>query len=95
MLPGGARFVSVSDDGTVKLWTLDGDLERTFEAASSLSASRRCPTACTLWLAINDGAVRLYHVDGTIVHTFKGHVCQHGVLAGGDARRPAHHQRLG
>ena len=31
VLPGGARFVSGSLDGTVKLWTLDGTLERTFE----------------------------------------------------------------
>ena len=30
VLPGGARFVSVSDDNTAKLWTLDGVLERTF-----------------------------------------------------------------
>ena len=29
VLPDGARFVSVSNDGTVKLWTLDGALERT------------------------------------------------------------------
>ena len=30
VLPGGARFVSVSDadDGTAKLWTFDGALER-------------------------------------------------------------------
>ena len=31
VLPGGARFVSVSDDKTAKLWTFDGALERTFE----------------------------------------------------------------
>ena len=31
VLPGGARFVSVSDDRTAKLWTLDGALERTFD----------------------------------------------------------------
>ena len=34
VLPGGARFVSVSTDGTAKLWTLDGVLERTFEVAA-------------------------------------------------------------
>ena len=34
MLPGGARFVSGSDDGTAKLWTLDGNLERTFEVGA-------------------------------------------------------------
>ena len=30
-LPGGARFVSVSDDKTAKLFTFGGELERTFE----------------------------------------------------------------
>ena len=51
VLPGGARFVSVSEDGTAKLWTLDGALERTFEVGNRTraAASRRCPTACTLW----------------------------------------------
>ena len=29
VLPGGARFVSGSEHGTVKLWTIDGTLERT------------------------------------------------------------------
>ena len=75
MLPGGARFLSGSDDYTAKLWTLDGALESTFRwAAGRTCPSRRCPTACTLWspLAIKD--IRLYHVDGTLVHTFEGHV---------------------
>ena len=35
VLPGGARFVSGSSDGTAKLWTLDGVLERTFEVGSN------------------------------------------------------------
>ena len=34
MLPGGARFVSGSLDHTVRLWTLDGAHERTFEVGS-------------------------------------------------------------
>ena len=45
--------------------------------ACACSASRRCPTACTLWSALamlTPGEVRLYHVDGTLVHTFKGHI---------------------
>ena len=31
VLPGGARFVSGSADGTAKLFTFGGELERTFE----------------------------------------------------------------
>ena len=34
VLPGGARFVSVSHDETAKLWTFEGALERTFEVGS-------------------------------------------------------------
>ena len=77
VLPGGARFVSGGQHKSVKLCTLDGTLERTFEVGGDgYSAPRRCPTACTLWSALAgehaDGEVWLYHVDGTLVHTFKG-----------------------
>ena len=53
VLPGGA-LRQRSDDGAAKLWTLDGALERTFEVSTqedTCGASRRCPTACTLWSA--------------------------------------------
>ena len=56
VLPGGARFVSFADDDTVKLWTLDGALERTFTMDSY---------ACGL-AALPDGvhfAVGLYNGD--------------------------------
>ena len=36
VLPGDARFVSGSLDCTAKLWTLDGDLERTFAVGSNV-----------------------------------------------------------
>ena len=52
VLPGGARFVSGSKDGTAKLFTFGGELECTFEVVSCWSVWvncwRRCPTACTL-----------------------------------------------
>ena len=73
VLPGGARIVSVSNDGTAKVWTIDGTLERTIRVDGLLAA-----------LALTDGVhfvvggfverrIKLYHVDGTLVHTFKGH----------------------
>ena len=43
MLPGGARFVSGSHDGTAKLWTLDGALERTFEVGSWVRCAAALP----------------------------------------------------
>ena len=90
MLPGGARFVSGSHDGTAKLWTLDGALERTFEVGGYVHCVAALPDGVHFVVGRD---VRLYHVDGTLVHTFKGHT--NSVLrGGGDARRPAHHQRL-
>ena len=98
VLPGGARFVSVSDDRTAKLWTLDGALERTFAVGSNVLCVAALPDGVHFVVGLgggpNKGDVRLYHVDGTLVHTFEGH--RHAVHGGGgDARRPAHHQRLG
>ena len=136
VLPGGARFVSVSDDGTAKLWTLDGALERTFEVGSDVLCVAALPDGAHFVVGLANKEVRLYHVDGTLVHTFKGHTLtsvaavavtpdgQHIISGsydklvkvwsvatkslvstcaghihcvhrgGGDARRPAHPQRL-
>ena len=78
VLPGGARFVSGSQDGTAKLWTLDGELERTFEVGSEVNCVAALPDGVHFVVGLGGfghyrGEVRLYHVDGTLVHTFKGH----------------------
>jgi WD40 repeat protein len=85
VLPGGARFVSVSDDGTAKLWTLNGALERTFEVGSEVLCVAALPDGVHFVVGLGDGLdndededevsyeVRLYNVDGTRVHTFTGH----------------------
>ena len=78
VLPGGARFVSVSTDGTAKLWTLDGVLERTFEMGNNtVLCVAALPDGVHFVVGLGDGPnrgeFRLYHVDGTLVHTFKGH----------------------
>ena len=72
-LPGGALFVSGSShDNTTKLWTLDGVLERTFEA-SYVNAVAALPDGAHFVVGLDNKEVRLYHVDGTLVHTFNGH----------------------
>ena len=78
-LPSGGHFVSGSADGTAKLWTLDGALERTFQMDSVLCAAA-LPDAVHFVVGLSNYEanevhyeVRLYHVDGTLVHTFKGH----------------------
>jgi WD40 repeat protein len=77
VLPGGARFVSSSADGTAKLWTLDGALERTIEVGSFVLCFAALPDGVHFVVDLgegrNKGEVRLYRVDGTLVHTFKGH----------------------
>ena len=79
VLPGGQRFVSVSTDWKVKLWTLDGALERTFNmksvvlSAAAIDAER---------FVVGDWQeVSLYHVDGTRIHTFEGHTSSVNALA--------------
>jgi WD40 repeat protein len=77
VLPGGAHFVSCSGDGTVKLWTPDGDFERNVVERTSGYAPAclaAMPDGVHFLLSrttdIDSSAVRLFHVDGTLVHTF-------------------------
>jgi WD40 repeat protein len=71
------RRASGSDDGTAKLWTLDGAFERTFEVGGWVWKVAALPDGvhCVVGAGHgpNQGQVRLYHVDGTLVHSFKGH----------------------
>ena len=73
VLPGGARFVTGSDDDTAKLWTLDGAVERTFDVGSGVFCVAALPDGVHFVVGLGNNEVRLYHVDGTLVHTFKGH----------------------
>jgi WD40 repeat protein len=86
VLPGGARFFSGALDETAKLWTIDGELDRSFELGSIAHEPGMCIVHCLAVLPDGvhfvvgldgDGVtgfdVRLYHVDGTLVHTFEGH----------------------
>ena len=79
VLPGGQRFVSVSTDCTVKLWTMDGVLERTFNMGSvvlSVAALDADRFVVGGWQEAS-----LYKVDGTLVHTFEGHTSSVNALA--------------
>ena len=78
VLPGGARFVSTALDGTAKLWTLDGALERTFTMSSNVLCVAALPDGVHFVVGVgsgeNEGDIRLYHVDGTLVNTFEGQI---------------------
>ena len=43
VLPGGARFISGSDDKTAKLFTFGGELERTFEVGGGVNCVAALP----------------------------------------------------
>ena len=84
VLPGGARFVSGSIDGTAKLWTLDGNLMRTFNEDAMMGSMVNCvaalPDGVRIVVSIvddeeSDGSfVQLYHVDGTLLDTIDAEV---------------------
>ena len=71
---GGTRFVSGSIDHTVKLWTLEGGLERTFEMGGPVYCVAALPDGEHFVVGVGDGGLHLYHVDGRLVHRFKGQV---------------------
>ena len=53
VLPGGARFVTGSYDGYMKLWTLDGALKYSVQLDDRwLMLLRHCRTAFITWLAL-------------------------------------------
>jgi WD40 repeat protein len=79
VLPGGQHFVSVSTDCTVKLWTLDGALERTFNMGSvALSAAA---IDAERFVVGGWQEASMYNVDGTHLHTFKAHTSSVNALA--------------
>ena len=90
VLPGGARFVSVSRDRTAKLWAFDGALERTFEMDGYVNCLAALPDGMHFVVGLgypSSGEVRLYHIDGThlrgLVHS-EGHaVCAVAVTRDG------------
>ena len=80
VLPGGARFVTCADDRVVKLWTLDGVLERTFQMITpdtpmgiEVLCVAALPDGVHFVVGLANKEVRLYHVNGALVHAFKGH----------------------
>ena len=78
VLPSGGRFISGSLDGTAKLWTFGGELERTFAVGSVVYSIAALPGGTQFVVGLgagpSQGEVRLYTVDGTLAHTFRGHV---------------------
>ncbi len=72
--PDGQMLASSSEDGTVKLWRIDGSRLATCHAhhdqAFSVCFS---PDGQMLASASADKSVRLWSLDGTLLHTLQGH----------------------
>jgi len=65
VLPGGVRFVSCSDDGTAKLWRIDGTLERTFHVNRGVLNVAVLPDGAHNYYLGSDYGVLCYtEVDG-------------------------------
>ena len=70
VLPDG-RFLSSSNDNTAKLWTSDGELERTFQEDGIVGSIAALPDGVHFVVGLFCGALKLYHIDGTLVHVFE------------------------
>jgi WD40 repeat protein len=78
LLPCGTRFISGSDDGSAKLWNIDGSLERTFRMVGAVELCQvrsvvAMPDGEHFVVGLSNGCLRLYHVDGTLAYAFEGH----------------------
>ncbi|MBW4623041.1 MAG: hypothetical protein KME17_27240 [Cyanosarcina radialis HA8281-LM2] len=70
----GGTLASASDDGTIKLWSLDGTLLETFSRHhTKIRSITFSPDGQILASASDDGAIDLWNLDGTRLETFSAH----------------------
>ena len=94
-MPGGARFVSVSNR-TMKLWTLNGTLERTFTVGSDVTCVAALPGLCGRpWPRPQLRRGPRGTTSTARSSTPPASAQLPGERGDGDDRRPAHRQRLG
>ena len=103
VLPGGARFVSASNDETAKLWTLEGGFERIRAGCGAVRRGAADGAHFVVGLGFgfdededeqheDSYSLKLYHVDGRSSAPSRAHRVRVG--GGGDDRWPTHHRRL-
>ena len=72
--PDGKLLVSVSDDNTIKLWTLDGELLQTLRGHRDDALKVKfSPDGKILASVGEDNTVRLWQLDGKLITTLEGH----------------------
>lgn len=72
--PQGDRIASGGMDGTLKLWTRNGELLQTFaDHAAGVYDLSFSPNGQTLASASYDGTVKLWAINGQLLHTWDDH----------------------
>jgi WD40 repeat protein len=61
----GKRLVSASDDGTVRLWSVDGEARLLLHGVSKINEVAVAPDGRWVAAAVDDGTVHLLAVDGS------------------------------
>jgi WD40 repeat protein len=60
----GRQLLSAGYDGYVRVWQLDGTLDRSFRAGEAITSFRASQDRSHILLGHDDGRVSLWHVDG-------------------------------
>ena len=72
--PDGQTLVSGSNDGTINLWSKDGECVKTLEGHRNWVRSVAwSPDGQTLASGSNDGTIKLWSKDGEPINTLEGH----------------------
>ncbi|PSN17148.1 hypothetical protein C7271_19260 [filamentous cyanobacterium CCP5] len=67
-------LASASDDGTVKLWNISGELLQTLSGhIADVNSVAFAPDSETLASASDDGTVKLWNISGELLQTLTGH----------------------
>ncbi len=72
--PDGTTIASASDDGTIKLWNLQGELICTLSGhTQSVNHLAFNPDGTTIASASDDSTIKLWNLQGELLHTLSDH----------------------
>lgn len=71
--PSGDRVLTASQDGSARIWDLDGNLIKTFNHNNNIHSARFSPDGHTILTASSDGIAKLWNIDGHQLTLYQGH----------------------